>query len=91
MSKRIISALRQIKSVCYPGWSGLEFIVEFDGQEVLRRFKDTGVSSFKSFAVGQAKDLVQCDDIGKVVGENILMHLRGASENPRLDSSNPCV
>ncbi|WP_445671834.1 aminomethyltransferase family protein [Pseudomonas inefficax] len=63
------------KNGCYIGdWSFL-WDVEFEGKDALKLFSDISVNSFETFAIGQAKHVVQCDSKGKVVAEGILMRL----------------
>lgn len=63
------------KTSCYLGdWSFL-WDAEFSGAEALKLFSDTGVNSVETFAIGQAKHLVQCLENGKVVAEGVLMRM----------------
>jgi vanillate/3-O-methylgallate O-demethylase len=61
------------KTACYVGdWSFL-WDLEFEGPDALRAFSDLSVNGFTTFAIGQAKHIVQCSPEGKVIGDGILM------------------
>jgi vanillate/3-O-methylgallate O-demethylase len=63
------------KETCYIGdWSFL-WERRFKGPEVLKLFSDVSVNSFATFAIGQAKHVIHCNDAGKVIHEGILNRL----------------
>jgi len=73
------------KTTCYVGdWSFL-WDLEVSGPDALKVFRDTGVNSVENFAIGQAKHLVQCNTIGKVVAEGVVMRM--AEDRFRTQSS----
>jgi len=62
------------KETCFIGdWSPLLLKMRVRGPDALRFFNEVAVNSFATFAVGQAKHIVLCNDGGKVMGEGILM------------------
>ncbi|WP_331436508.1 hypothetical protein RND64_06200 [Gordonia sp. w5E2] len=63
------------KTTCYlEDWSFLWDVIT-EGPDALRVFSDTCINGFDSFAIGQAKHIVQCTSDGKVIGDGILMRL----------------
>lgn len=76
------------KKTCYIGdWSPLRKI-RVSGSQALEFFSSIAVNSFASFAIGQAKHVVFCNDDGKVMGEGVLMR---EAEQQFLFTSGPGV
>jgi vanillate/3-O-methylgallate O-demethylase len=60
------------KETCYIGdWSFL-WKRRFNGPDALKLFSDIEVNSFAKFDIGQAKQVIHCNDAGKVIHSGIL-------------------
>ncbi|HET6509013.1 MAG TPA: hypothetical protein VFG42_19625 [Baekduia sp.] len=63
------------KTDCYIGdWTFL-WEWRFTGPEALKLIADHSVNSFATFAVGQAKHTIQCDERGQIIHEGIVLRL----------------
>ncbi|GAB3615585.1 aminomethyltransferase family protein [Okibacterium endophyticum] len=63
------------KTTSYIGdWSFL-WDVHFEGPDALQLLKDSGINNFDRFEIGQAKHLIQCSELGKVIAEGIVIRL----------------
>lgn len=63
------------KSTCYIGdWSFL-LDLELKGPGALQLLSDSSVNSYASFAIGQAKHIVQCNESGRVIVEGVVMRM----------------
>jgi vanillate/3-O-methylgallate O-demethylase len=76
------------KDTLYIGdWSPLAKM-RVRGPEALEFFSSIAVNSFAKFDIGQAKHIILCNQMGKIVGEGVLMRLEG---NDYLFTSGPGV
>jgi vanillate/3-O-methylgallate O-demethylase len=63
------------KQACYIGdWSWL-WERRIKGRDALKLLADTSVNSFAKFDIGQAKHVIHCNNVGKVIHEGIVSRL----------------